>query len=621
MKKLPERFPAAKAAPASLAALAARVKASHAAAPGAAPAPDASGAAQASSRTAPFRRLLDRTGLGVLDVAALCVVAVLTFLVLQSHFSKKPPARVAAPTPVAVPEPNKTPPIVLADPGEKPAAPLPEKESAVRPPPVRAVASPITGTPNRPEPNPIQPRPEPAQEPEQLLPAGDDPKATAAVNQALNWLAFHQEADGRWDARKYGGLRVDAAVTGLALHTFLSAGHTPRVGQYATNVKRAVAWLRAHQGADGMITCAEDEGAHRNGGYPAGIALMALAQAAGMDNDPDLRKAAQRAVDHAVLKHQHAGGGWRYTPGIAGDISVSSWFMMGLHAAKVSRLSVPPESIELAVKFLDSVEVKAPGNGGSRYSYIQGSDPNPRRSAIGTYIRQMLGGRRADMQSSVDLFIADGGLPAWGAAGERADFYYWYFGTLSTFQQSGAAWKNWNEALRAALCPNQCTHGDDAGSWDPVGAFASEWGRVGQTALGCLCLEIYCGRPGAQKNDPATPAQAVEAKAAAVIKNAAVQNDLVKKELATKVSFSLVDKTLPQTAEFLSQLTTVKVSVAPEAVNPNMPNINLRVTEMSLNLALDWVCRMSETAYTIKDGGVTIILMEGKQAAPAANDF
>lgn len=29
------------------------------------------------------------------------------------------------------------------------------------------------------------------------------------------------------------------------------------------------------------------------------------------------------------------------------------------------------------------------------------------------------------------------------------------------------------------------------GSWDPVGDYSTEWGRVGQTALSCLCLEVY----------------------------------------------------------------------------------------------------------------------------------
>jgi hypothetical protein len=33
--------------------------------------------------------------------------------------------------------------------------------------------------------------------------------------------------------------------------------------------------------------------------------------------------------------------------------------------------------------------------------------------------------------------------------------------------------------------------GDDAGSWEPKGPYSNEWGRVGQTALSALCLEVY----------------------------------------------------------------------------------------------------------------------------------
>ena len=51
------------------------------------------------------------------------------------------------------------------------------------------------------------------------------------------------------------------------------------------------------------------------------------------------------------------------------------------------------------------------------------------------------------------------------------------------------------EALECGMMPalvnNQCKQGDDAGSWNPVGDFSTEWGRVGQTALGALCLEVY----------------------------------------------------------------------------------------------------------------------------------
>jgi len=44
-------------------------------------------------------------------------------------------------------------------------------------------------------------------------------KATeSGVDSALRWLAYHQEADGHWDAKKYGSeQKTDTAVTGMAL--------------------------------------------------------------------------------------------------------------------------------------------------------------------------------------------------------------------------------------------------------------------------------------------------------------------------------------------------------------------------------------------------------------------
>ncbi len=41
------------------------------------------------------------------------------------------------------------------------------------------------------------------------------------------------------------------------------------------------------------------------------------------------------------------------------------------------------------------------------------------------------------------------------------------------------------------LLEHQCRNGDDTGSWDPTGFCADYWGRVGQTAFGALCLEVY----------------------------------------------------------------------------------------------------------------------------------
>jgi hypothetical protein len=320
------------------------------------------------------------------------------------------------------------------------------------------------------------------------------------VAKALRWLAYHQEADGRWDSKKYGGMKVDTANTALALLAFLGAGHTEKMGEYKDNVKRAVQWLRSKQNAQGLVFDTTDEGGHRGVGYPGAMATLALAEAAGMANVAETKIAAQKAIDYCTEVHQQGENsdklGFRYGAKQAGDISVTGWFVMALKSAKIAGLKVNAMAFDGAIRFIDKVELKNAGGDSaygpaSRYSYTPGSESNHRRCAIGNLARQFLGWKKEDLQSSVELFVKEGGVPSWGANGESVDLYYWYYGSLCCFQQGGDVWKSWNNGMVKALVDNQCTAGDDAGSWTPVGAFSGEWGRVGQTALGALCLEVY----------------------------------------------------------------------------------------------------------------------------------
>ena len=110
---------------------------------------------------------------------------------------------------------------------------------------------------------------------------------------------------------------------------------------------------------------------------------------------------------------------------------------------------------------------------------------------MGCLSRQFLGCKKEALQGAVEWFVNSGGVPSWGANGGNVDLYFWYFGTLSSFQQGGDVWKRWNDGLKKAITENQLKGGDEEGSWDPTGPYSEYWGRVGQTALSCLCLEVY----------------------------------------------------------------------------------------------------------------------------------
>jgi hypothetical protein len=320
----------------------------------------------------------------------------------------------------------------------------------------------------------------------------------SAVDRALEWLAYHQEADGHWDSAKYqAGHPCDTFCTSMALLAFLGAGHTEKVGAYKDNVKRGVAWLISQQNADGRVLKATD----KTIGYQAATATMALSEAAGMANIKETREAAQKAVNYCVDKHQEGEGSekgaWRYNPKQAPDLSVTGWFVMALKSAKVAGLHVDPAAFEGAIKFLDKVQINVDDKNvdtayGPAHAYgYQGPADRIRTDAIGNLCRQFLGFKKEDLQSSVEHFVNRYGVPGAQKGKESFDLYYWYYGTLCTFQQGGDVWKKWNEALKTTLVPIQCKDGDNNGSWNPEGAYSDKWGRVAQTAISALCLEVY----------------------------------------------------------------------------------------------------------------------------------
>jgi hypothetical protein len=318
-----------------------------------------------------------------------------------------------------------------------------------------------------------------------------------SVEVGLRWLASHQNADGHWDTVKSGSSqKTDTAMTSMALLAFAGAGYTERIGKYSDNIKRAVAWLERHQHDNGLIFDVTDAGSHRGLGYPHAIATLALAEAAGMSKNKETQAVAQRALDYATDVHQQGQGsdrlGWRYAAGQAGDLSVTGWYIMALKSAKIAGLKVHESALEGATKFLDSVEIK--DGAVSRFAYQPGIE-HPKTdyllTAIGTLARRFCGRSADESKASVDWFIEKGGVPSWGANGEKVDLYYWYYGSLCAFQQGGDTFRRFYHEMVQSLGKNQCKSGDDAGSWPIVGEYSDEWGRVGQTALGVLSLEAY----------------------------------------------------------------------------------------------------------------------------------
>ena len=122
------------------------------------------------------------------------------------------------------------------------------------------------------------------------------------------------------------------------------------------------------------------------------------------------------------------------------------------------------------------------------YTYRPGRASSPAMTAESMFVHQLLSSdpKAVSMADSSAYLLEN--VPG---ADRNQSSYYWYYGTLAMFQYGGEAWKAWNEDVKDVLVNSQNTRGIDAGSWDPDDKWAQVGGRVYQTAISTLTLEVY----------------------------------------------------------------------------------------------------------------------------------
>lgn len=318
---------------------------------------------------------------------------------------------------------------------------------------------------------------------------GGSEETEKAVELALAWLAAHQSPDGRWDADGFedrcgecGGqteITADNALTGLSLLCFLGAGHThTREGPYQQNVRKGLEWLVSRQAANGDLRSGETM-------YSHGIAAITLSEGFALTADSRLAEPVQRAIRFIDRARHRGEGGWRYDPGQEGDTSVLGWQVMALKSAQMAGVDVPSAAFRSAKDWLK--RVAHPARAGL-YAYQPGMPHTPSMTAEAMFTRLLLGIEPTDPSMRVSAEYLLEHLPDWE---EDPNTYFWYYASLALLQQQGPAWEKWNEAVSRELVEHQRRDGRAAGSWDPVGQWAEVGGRVYQTAICTLILEVY----------------------------------------------------------------------------------------------------------------------------------
>jgi hypothetical protein len=310
---------------------------------------------------------------------------------------------------------------------------------------------------------------------------GGSSATEGAIGRGLDWFSDHQEPDGHWEMSKHGSkAEYNTAGAGIALLCYYGWGIKHGAGtRHSKALSKGLDWLLKQQRADGDL-----RGTRGNHGmYAHGIATIALCEAYGLTTDPKIEAPARRAIDF-ILDAQHPGGGWRYQPRQAGDLSVTSWHYMALHSARMADIEVPDEAFEKARVFIAAV---SGGTQGGLYGYTGPSKNHPAMTATGMFLRQL------DLVPPTDHRMQESAAFLKGRMlkVKTVDFYYDYYATLSLYQHQGPIWREWNKNLKEVYVTLQQTTGPDKGSWDPKGSHVNAGGRVLATGLAVLSLEVY----------------------------------------------------------------------------------------------------------------------------------
>ena len=329
-----------------------------------------------------------------------------------------------------------------------------------------------------------------------------------AIERGLEYLVSTQNSDGSWSLGGHGGdvvLASDTAATGLALLAFQGAGYTHRQHQYADTVGRGIQWLVDNQLADGNLYRPENALSDRNVMlYSHGIAALAMSEAYGMTQDAEIRDTAQGALDYITATQHRDFGGWRYSPQVSADTSVTGWMMMALKSGELSGLTVDTQTYRGIEQWLDDAQIASDRADRYRYNPFapdtpaqrHGRLPTPTMTAVGMLMR-MYGGWRRDhpaMQSAAEYLLQY--KPTMGTKkSPRRDAYYWYYATQVMFHMGGDTWDAWNRSLNPLLLQSQIREGPRSGSWDPAYPVADRWaihgGRLYVTTMNLLNLEVY----------------------------------------------------------------------------------------------------------------------------------
>lgn len=318
-----------------------------------------------------------------------------------------------------------------------------------------------------------------------------------AVAAGLKWLAAHQNDDGSWhfdysgkckdpSCRHAGTMKDDTSATALALLTYLGAGLIPAPNHtYGTVLKPGLVWL-----VNDMREASKPDAAKTRSMSTHALAAICFCEAYAQKEEKELGTAVKAEI-RAIEDHQNPDGGWADKPGDPSNLVVFGWQIMALKSAALAKISVDPDVLRRAQKYIQTL---SKGAHGGLFASAPDKEVSPTATAVGMLGMRILVGAKADDPAIVEgkAYLIEN-----LASADKPDPVYWFFGAQAMHCYPGPQWDTWNRQTRKVLVKAQSRENENcaAGSWffemPRETSLEAEGGRLATTALSILSIEVY----------------------------------------------------------------------------------------------------------------------------------
>jgi len=282
-------------------------------------------------------------------------------------------------------------------------------------------------------------------------------EAKAAIQLAQQYSAAQQRADGCFGSSHSASPGIVAAgVLG-----WMVSGSLPGEGPYGKQVAKGVDYILSNQQPSGYF-CKAGQGTM----YEQGLACICLAEVWGHTQDKRIYDKLKKGID-LIIRCQNEKGGWRYQPKIADDdLSVTVFQILALRAAKDAGIAVPKETIDRALKYVESCRTQKDSSGLSGFSYGPGGSPNFAMTSAGLMSLMLCGKYKASgLKDGLDYLVR--------AREKKEDskhgVYGHYYAAQAMYQAGGqgdrfnAYWMKWFPDISKGIISNQTKTGQNRG--------------------------------------------------------------------------------------------------------------------------------------------------------------